>query len=146
MATQPPSKQKRFKGALILSASYSANPGVSGFAELAVVRRKSGIGLWSWCDAYPAERVIVLPASASVVEIAKAVLDDDRLAASAVALDEIDVISDMPPLGELLSLIWCNDESAQQSARLLLGLGLAAIERLATLSNGLCGDAVALMV
>lgn len=120
MSAKRLSERDRFKDALILSSFYFANPGVNGETELGLLKLKSKIQLWVWCEDY-AEVILELPAESHWRELVTEALNNDSVSA-AVALDDIRIIRDRPPIGQLLGFAFSEYDQDKVRGKLLLKL------------------------
>lgn len=136
MSTKPLSAQNKFKTSLTLVSEYSSNPSVNGLAEIAVHQGKQKIGIWSWIDEWGAECIASFSSKISMREMVSSLLKNDLMTASVYASD-VTIINDAPPLGELLRLIWGDDEDNKKVAELLLHLSESTLKTLCSKKDGL---------
>lgn len=135
MAAKRLSERSRFKDALILSSDYFANPGVNGKVELGVLLLKSGIKVWAWTEEY-AELILEFPAKTPWRQIVEHALNNE-LFMSAVFLDDIQILNDLPPFGRMLGFAITESDEDKACARLLLCLSDDDLLKLETFDGGL---------
>lgn len=136
MITKPLSEQSKFKSSLTLVSEYSSNPGVNGLAEIAVYQGKQKVAIWSWVDEWGSECIASFSPKTSVREMISSLMHNDLMTASVYASD-VTIINDIPPLGELLRLIWGDDEDNKKVAELLLHLSEKTLNTLCSKKDGL---------
>jgi hypothetical protein len=135
MAAKRLSERSRFKDALILSSDYFANPGVNGEVELGVLLLKSEIKVWAWTEEY-AELISEFPAKTPWREIVEHALNNETFM-SAVYLDGIQILNDLPPFGRMLGFAITESDEDKACARLLLCLSDDDLLNLETFDGGL---------
>ena len=141
MTSEPLSAQSEFSDALILSAVYSGMPGSSGLGEMAFRWGDTAVELWEWGDTLGVQRRNTWAKGTSYKTIIGELLVDETMPA-AVALRDIEITRDRPPLGELLAFAYADDESNRRIAELLLQLPETVLINLATQQGGLRSPAV----
>jgi hypothetical protein len=130
------SERKKFKDALILSSTYSANPSVSGNVELAILWLKSKIQIWSWCDEN-IEPIFELPIKSTWRDIATLALNSEIISSAVSNLNGIKIYNDIPPLGQFLGLALTEYDRDKIRAKLLLALNNKDLLILSGLESGL---------
>lgn len=139
MITKPLSAQTKFKSSLTLVSEYSSNPGVNGLAEIAIYRGKQKTVVWSWNDEWGSECIASFSPKATVHEIVSSLLNNE-LMTSSVYPNDVGILNDTPPLGELLRLIWCEDEDNKKVAALLLHFSESTLVALCAKKGGLINE------
>lgn len=139
MSTKPLSAQTKFKSSITLVSEYSSNPGVNGFAEIAIYRGKQKTAVWSWVDEWGSECIASFSPKTTVHEIVSSLLNNELMTAS-VYPNDVGILNDAPPLGELLRLIWCEDEDNKKVAALLLHFSESTLAALCAKKGGLLNE------
>lgn len=124
-----------FKEAIILNSQYTSISGENSECEFGVRWLKSKTEIWQWNDEWGSEVFTTLDKNASRNEIIDAVVDDERYFSS-VDLNMISVYGDKPPLGELLCLLWADDESQRRALKLMNRLSDNTLIRIAAANKG----------